>query len=39
MLNKIKRFFKKDQDITYYDEFDYIFIILRELIEVMKKKK
>lgn len=36
MLKKIKQFLERDQDITYYDEFHYIFITLRELIEVIK---
>jgi hypothetical protein len=30
------RFFERDQDISVYDEFHYIFITLRELIEVIK---
>jgi len=36
ILNKIKLFFERDQDITFHDEFHYIFITLRELIEVIK---
>jgi len=36
MLKKIQRFFQRDQDITYYDEFHYIYITLRELVEVIK---
>lgn len=29
-------FLERDKDITYYDEFHYIYITLRELIEVIK---
>ena len=36
VLKKIKNFLERDQDITYYDEFHYIYITLRELIEVIK---
>lgn len=36
MIDKIKHFLKRDQDITYYDEFHYIYITLRELVEVIK---
>jgi len=32
------KFFQRDKDITYYDEFHYIYITLRELIEVIKTK-
>jgi hypothetical protein len=38
MIKKILNFFERDKDITYYDEFHYIFITLRELIEVIKTK-
>lgn len=31
-------FLKRDQDITYYEEFHYIFITLKELIKVIKSK-
>lgn len=29
---------RRDKDITYYDEFHYIYITVRELIEVIKTK-
>ena len=35
-LFKFLKFFERDKDITYYDEFHYIFITLKELIEVIK---
>ena len=35
-IKKCFKFFERDQDITYYDEFHYIFITLRELIKVIK---
>lgn len=38
MLRKIKNFLERDKDITLYEEFHYIFITLRELIEVIKTK-
>jgi hypothetical protein len=38
MINKIKKFFERDQDITYYDEFHYIYITLKELIEVIRTR-
>jgi hypothetical protein len=28
----------RDKDITYYEEFHYIYITIRELIEVIKTK-
>ena len=31
-------FFKRDKDITYYDEFHYIFITLKELVKVIRTK-
>ena len=34
----ILNFFERDQDITYYDEFHYIYITLKELIKVIKTK-
>jgi len=34
----IYKFFERDQDITYYEEFHYIFITLRELVEVIKTR-
>lgn len=36
MIKKIIHFFERDKDITLYDEFHYIYITLRELIEVIK---
>jgi hypothetical protein len=38
MINKIKYFLERDSDVTYYDEFHYIYITLKELIEVIKMK-
>lgn len=38
MLSQIQKFLKRDQDITYRDEFHYIYITLKELIEVIKTK-
>jgi hypothetical protein len=35
-LFKFLKTFERDKDITYYDEFHYIFITLKELIEVIK---
>lgn len=35
-MNRIKKFLQRDSDITYYDEFHYIFITLRELISVIR---
>jgi hypothetical protein len=36
VLKKIQKFLERDQDITYYDEFHYIYITLKELIGVIK---
>lgn len=38
MIQKWLCFFKRDSDITYYDEFHYIFITIKELFEVIKTK-
>lgn len=38
VLKKIKNFLERDKDITYREEFNYIYITLRELIEVIKTK-
>lgn len=38
MINKIREVLKRDSDITYYDEFHYIYITLKELIEVIKTR-
>jgi hypothetical protein len=35
-LFKFLKFFERDKDITYYDEFHYIFITIVELIKVLK---
>jgi len=37
-MNKVKRFLTRDKDITYYDEFHYIFITLRELIRIIRTR-
>jgi hypothetical protein len=36
MLKKIHRILERDSDITYYEEFHYIFITLKELVGVIK---
>jgi hypothetical protein len=38
MINKIKHFLERDQDINLYNEFHYIYITLKELAEVIKTK-
>ena len=38
MIQKILLILERDSDITYYDEFHYIYITLKELIEVIKTK-
>jgi hypothetical protein len=38
MIKKISHFLKRDQDITYYEEFHYIFITLVELVEVIRTR-
>ncbi len=38
MIKKILLILERDQDITYYDECHYIYITLKELIEVIKTK-
>ena len=38
MIKKIKYFIERDSDITYGDEFQYIYITLKELIQVIKTK-
>ncbi len=35
-MRKILLIFERDRDITYTDEFYYIYITLKELIEVIK---
>jgi hypothetical protein len=38
VLKRIQNLLERDQDITYYDEFHYIYITLKELIGVIKTK-
>jgi len=38
VLKNILQSLQRDKDITLYDEWHYIFITLRELIEVIKTK-
>lgn len=38
MIKKIRHFLKRDSDITYYDEWSYIYITLKELVEVIKTR-
>jgi hypothetical protein len=35
MLNKIKSFLERDSDITYYDEWHYIYITLNESLKIL----
>ena len=35
MISKIKKFFERDKDITYYDELSYILICLKETIKIL----
>jgi hypothetical protein len=35
---KILNFFERDSDITYGDEFHYIYITLKELAEVIRTR-
>jgi len=37
-IKKCFEFFERDQDITLYDEWHYIYITLKELIEVIKTR-
>ena len=32
------KFFERDQDITFYDEWHYIYITLKELVKVIRTK-
>jgi len=38
VLKRIQNFLERDKDITPYDEWHYIYITLKELIEVIKIK-
>jgi len=38
MINKIREALQRDSDITYYEEFHYIYITLKELIEVIRTR-
>jgi len=38
VLKKIQKILERDKDISYYDEFHYIFITLKELVEVIKNQ-
>ncbi len=35
MLKKIQNFLERDQDITYYGEFHYIYITLKETVKIL----
>jgi hypothetical protein len=35
VLKRIQNFLERDQDITYYDEFHYIYITLKELLKII----
>lgn len=37
VLKKIQNFLERDKDITYYDEFHYIWICVRETIKIIFK--
>jgi hypothetical protein len=36
MINKILNFFERDSDITYNDEFHYIYITIRETVSILR---
>lgn len=38
MIKKFLNFFERGSNITYYEEFHYIYITLKELLEVIKNK-
>ena len=38
MVKRILDIFERDSDVTYGDEFHYIYITLKELVEVIKTK-
>ena len=38
MWKRVIDIFERDHDITVYDEFDYIYITIRELVKVIKTK-
>jgi hypothetical protein len=38
MINQILDILKRDHDITVYDEFHYIYITLKELVEVIRTR-
>lgn len=35
MKNKILKFFERDVDITYFEEFSYVYITLKETINIL----
>lgn len=37
-LFKFLKRFQRDKDITYYDEFHYIFITVRELVKILRTR-
>ena len=38
MIKRILKILERDSDITYYDEFHYIYITLRETIKILASK-
>jgi hypothetical protein len=38
MLNKIKSFLERDSDITYHDEWHYIYITLSETLRILSSR-
>ena len=38
MIKRILNFFERDSDITYGDEFHYIYITLKETIKILTSK-
>jgi hypothetical protein len=38
MIKKILHFLERDQDITLYDEFHYVYITLEELVKVIRTR-
>lgn len=39
LIKKIKNFLERDKDITYYEEFHYIYITLRETFKILFSTK
>jgi hypothetical protein len=37
-FNRIKYFLERDRDITFYDEWGYIYITLKEIVKILLTK-